>query len=217
MDSYHLTIFFFLSLSSPTKLSLSLSLTSPMSQSCLKDFLPMNCNTRRPTGFKLYRNPRARSLAAQSPMWRRVSCPWESRILTISKQLSPTITTSGSWSQTIHLNLLFKMVPLVPTKAYHWYVFPCNKTFATGFRSNKALFWGNDLEFVLVAKITFRWHMICLCLVPLTKSHIFETNRKNCQLKLPCFVCRANQDSKSESKIFLGLLSMPRIQWRSQN
>ena len=78
--------------------------------------------------------------------------------------------------------------------------------------------WGNDHINLTHSKIAFQWHIICLCLVPFTKKiTFFETNYKNCQLKLLCFACRANWDSKSESETTLKLVSTLKIQWRCQN
>ena len=60
---------------------------------------------------------------------------------------------------------------------------------------------------------TLRNDIYCICSVTLWKSHFL---RRNCQVKLSCFSCRANRESKSKSETTPRLVSTPRIHWWSQ-
>ena len=54
----------------------------------------------------------------------------------------------------------------------NWHVLP-KRNFKPWFETNRALFWGNNLEPVLVMKNTFQQYTIYLCLVLFENSHIF--------------------------------------------
>ena len=68
-----------------------------------------------------------------------------------------------------------------------WYAFLYNQNFAIRFKWNKALFWGNDPEFILMTKNTFRWHIIFLCLVPFCKKSCFLRQAVKIAVKVASF------------------------------
>ena len=45
-------------------------------------------------------------------------------------------------------------------------------------KPNKAIFWGNDLTLLIVAKNDFQRYIICLCLDLFAKSHVFQDVNK---------------------------------------
>ena len=93
----------------------------------------------------------------------------------------PSLATpaTGSECQHTHLNLLFKMVSFVldeSAQIISMYFRTKIVDFASGLEPNRASFLGNDLEFILVAKNTFQWYIICLCLKSFAKSQVFREN-----------------------------------------
>ena len=52
------------------------------------------------------------------------------------------------------------------------------------------------IKYQLVSSKALIWYIVCLCFVTFTKkSHFSKLTIKNVSLSLPCFACRANQDS----------------------
>ena len=73
-------------------------------------------------------------------------------------------------------------------------------------RAKWSLFWGNDLEFLLIVKNTFQQYIICLYLKSFAKKTRFLRHIVKLTIKiLPHFACRANQDSESGFETTLGL------------
>ena len=82
----------------------------------------------------------------------------------------------GSWSQQAFLHLLFKMVPSIADESARivgTHFSTKIKKFASCFEPNRALFWGNDFEFIFVMINYFQRYIICLCLKLFEKSHVF--------------------------------------------
>ena len=71
----------------------------------------------------------------------------------------------GSWSQKVPFDLLITMVRYICDESWIVSTHFCAEMikFVSGFEPNGALFWGNDLEFLLVAKNSFQLYIICLC------------------------------------------------------
>ena len=74
-------------------------------------------------------------------------------------------------------HLLFKIVPFVPDKSAWIFgmLFRTKMTnFASGSEPNRALFWGNNPEFILVMKKAFQQYIIFLCLKSFAKKSCFS-------------------------------------------
>ena len=84
------------------------------------------------------------------------------------------------------LGLLITMVPSVRNESAQIVdkLFYAKRTnFVGGSKPKEALFWGNDLEFILVARNYFQRCIICLYLNSFTKIHNFWDSLWNWQLK----------------------------------
>ena len=89
------------------------------------------------------------------------------------------LLTAALGSKQFHLNILVAMVPSICNESAQivgtffrakW------QNFDSWSKPNRALFWGNDLESILVAKYDFQQYIISPCLESFTISH----NEKNC-------------------------------------
>ena len=63
------------------------------------------------------------------------------------------------------------------------------ENFTSGFEPNRALFWGNDAEFILMMENSFHQYKICICLVPFAKSHIFRNKLWKLSVKVCPVLC----------------------------
>ena len=84
------------------------------------------------------------------------------------------------------------------------------QNFANRFEPNQALFWGKDLESILVEKKWFprvynmpKFGVIC------KKSHFFRKIVENASLIVPHFACKVNRDLESRTETTSGLILMP--------
>ena len=123
-------------------------------------------------GSDATKTPRANSTKPQSSMWRHVT----SHNKMAFKHWSTGLFDGDPWFHRVQYNFLFNMVPFVfyeSARIIGTY-FRAIKNFASKFESNRALFWGNDPEFVLLMKNVFQRYMICLCLVVICKKLNFS-------------------------------------------
>ena len=84
------------------------------------------------------------------------------------------------------------MIPSVPEESIRiigTYFHAKMVNFASGSEPNGDLFWGNDLEYILVMTNVFQQYIICLCLKSFAKRHIFRDSLQNWQLKLCLILC----------------------------
>ena len=80
----------------------------------------------------------------------------------------------GSRSQTTHLSFFFKMIPFISTKSARIVViYLVQLETLQVYPSQTKPYKGNNLEFLLVTKNAFQWHIICLCLVSFAKKITF--------------------------------------------
>ena len=115
---------------------------------------------------------------------------WRTAAETVFKSQSLATFDRGSRSQQVLLNLFNIIVPSVCEESAQivntlfcvkWQNFDC------WFEPTRALFWCIDLESILMARNTFQWHRICLCLESFVKSHFFETDCQKYQFNLASF------------------------------
>ena len=166
-----LSISLSLSLSSPDDLSLSSS-SQPRQ---ISYFPTSSCYTRRLTGFRRYRNPWGYLGGSPNTWWQYVYGTWRTSVL-MAEHHPP----AGFDDQT-GCQLPLRDVTLCFRRkcSDRWHAFPCkNINFTSGSELNRALFWGNDLEFILVVKNDFQWYC---------KSHIFRDSLWHWQLKCASF------------------------------
>ena len=126
--------------------------------------------------------------------------------------------TIVSWSQEVSLDLLIIMVLSVCNESARIIntLFCARATnFVNGSETNRASFWDNDVEFILVVKNTFQRYIICLCLELLQKVTFFEIVCEINNLTLPRFTCRTNRNSESLLETTPRLVLMSWIKWRS--
>ena len=80
-----------------------------------------------------------------------------SYVFLVLEQRSTTTFSGCSWYHYTHLVLPFLPVSSVFWRKWPegWHTFLCNQRFAIRFEPNITLFWGNDLEFILLTKKYF--------------------------------------------------------------
>ena len=82
-----------------------------------------------------------------------------------------------SWCHEVLLSLRIVMVPSIRDESARigGRLFHVNlRNFDSWSEPNRALFWGNKLTLLIVAKNDFQWYIMCLCLDLYAKSHVFR-------------------------------------------
>ena len=128
----------------------------------------------------------SQSLAAVNRAWEATTKRWRIAVLrqVLTAKLSANkflLTSSSKWYLLFPTKVLG---PYIRISIQKW------QTLLVDPSQNGALFWGNDIEFILVTKITLQQYIIYLCLKLLSKRHVFRDNQWIDNLKL-CLVLRA--------------------------
>ena len=70
--------------------------------------------------------------------------------------------------------------------------------FVSWSKPNKVLFWGNDLEFILMVKNTFQRYITCLCMKSFAKKSHFSRQFVKLKVKLCLILCASPTGTRNQ-------------------